>query len=137
MSVVQRVIILNKPFKIRGYTVWQWIVLTASVAIGFLIGSKIPHDWKLGNLPVGFIIGLLIVCGAIVFVSASQMKPVAWWRNKLMYALGMAPVLYLPKREEGQVYPDPTIKEVVKREDQAYVNVETFDHEYDYDQPQR
>jgi peptidoglycan/LPS O-acetylase OafA/YrhL len=130
MSQVQRVIILNKPFKIRGYTVWQWILLASSLAIGFLLGSKVPHEWKFGNLPAGFILGLTIVCAAIVVVSASQMKPFAWWRNKVLYTLGFVPVVYLPKREEGVIYPDPTIKEAVKREDQDYVSVDTSDHEY-------
>jgi peptidoglycan/LPS O-acetylase OafA/YrhL len=124
MSVVHRVITLNKPFKIRGYTILQWIILTVSLAAGFLVGSKCPHEWKVGNLPVGFIIGLLIVCSAIVFVSASQMKPFAWWRNKILYTLGLSPVVYLPKREEGQEYPDSTIKEIIKREDQPYVTFE-------------
>lgn len=124
MSVVQRVIILNKPFKIRGYTVMQWIILAVALALAFLIGSKIPHDWKLGNIPAGFLVGLLIFCGAIVFVSATQMRPMLWWKNVILYKLGIAPSLFLPHHEEGQPYPDPTIIEPVKREDQPYV---TFD----------
>jgi hypothetical protein len=129
MSVVQRVIILNKPFKIRGYTIWQWILLASALALAFLVGTKIPQGWKLGNLPLGFIVGLLIFCAAIVFVSASQMKPFAWWRNKFLYTFGMAPTVFMPKREEGQEYPDSTIEKPVKREDQSYVAVEHFDDE--------
>lgn len=127
MSVIQRVIVLNKPFKIRGYTILQWIILSGSLAIAFLIGSKVPHEWKVGNLPAGFLVGMVVVCAAIVFVSASQMKPFAWWRNKALYGLGMAPRVYLPNREEGQVYPDPTIKDIIKREDQPYVTIERDD----------
>ena len=129
MSVVQRVIILNKPFKIRGFTIWQWILLGSSLGVAFLIGTKIPHDWKLGNLPLGFIVGMLIFCTAMVFVGASQMKPFVWWRNKFLYTFGFVPVLYLPQREEGQEYPDSSIKEPIKREDQSYVAVEHFDDE--------
>ncbi len=124
MSVVQRVIILNKPFKIRGYTVMQWIILAVALALAFLIGSKIPHDWKLGNIPAGFLIGLVIFCGAIVFVSATQMRPMLWWKNVILYKLGIAPTLFLPHHEEGQLYPDPTIIEPAKREDQPYVTFE-------------
>ena len=47
MSVVQRVIILNKPFKIRGYTIVQWIILAGTLAVAFLVGSKVPPDWKI------------------------------------------------------------------------------------------
>jgi hypothetical protein len=132
LSVVQRVIILNKPFKIRGFTIWQWCVLTGALALGFFIWSKIiPHDWKIplpqGYMPTGLFLGIIIVCGALVVVSASQMKPLIWWKNRILYTLGFAPRLYLPVREEGQPYPDATIKEAVKREDQPYVAVENFE----------
>jgi hypothetical protein len=124
MSVVQRVIPLNKPFKIRGYTILQWVILAVSVALAFIIGANIPKDWKLGNLPLGFLVGLGIFCGAIVFVSASQMKPFAWWRNVILDRLGISPRVYIPHREPGYEYPDSTIIEPTKREDQAYYESE-------------
>jgi hypothetical protein len=126
MSVIQRVIILNKPFKIRGYTILQWLILVGSVALAFLVGTKIPQGVKLGNLPAGFIVGLLLVCVAIVFVHSTQVKPITWWRNCFLYKLGLVPSVYLPKREEAQEYPDSSIKEPVKREDLSYVAVEHF-----------
>lgn len=124
MSVVQRVIILNKPFKIRGYTVMQWIILAVALAVAFLVGSKTPGDWKLGHMPLGFIIGLVIFCLAIVFVSATQMRPVSWWKNLIMYKLGLSPTVYLPNREPATLHYDPTIIEAPKAEDQPYVTFE-------------
>ncbi len=125
MSVIQRVIILNKPFKLRGYTILQWVLLVGSLAIGFFVGSKVPGDWKLGNLPLGFILGLTIVCGALVFVSASQMKPGAWWRNTILYGLKIQPRMFLPHPEEGNIYPDPSIIDPVKIQDDAYISIES------------
>ena len=130
MSQIQRVIILNKPFKIRGYTIMQWLSLGAGLALALLVGTKIPHDMKLGNLPLGFVIGMLIFSTGIVLVHLCQVKPLAWWRNRLVYSLGIAPTVYLPKREEGQEYPDSSIKQAPKREDQPYVDVETFADDY-------
>lgn len=127
MSVIQRVIILNKPFRIRGYTIIQWVILVGALAIGFLVGSKVPGDWKLGNIPLGFLIGLSIVCGAIVFVSASQMKPAAWWRNTILYGLKMSPRMFLPHPEEGNIYPDPSIVEPTRVRDDAYISIENND----------
>ena len=124
MSVIQRVILLNKPFKIRGYTVIQWLILGVSVALSFIVGTSVPREMKLGNLPLGFLVGLSIFCGAIVFVSASQMHPFIWWRNLLLTRLGLLPKVYLPHRESGYIYPDPTIVEPSKAEDQAYYDTE-------------
>lgn len=123
MSLVHRVIKLNEPFKIRGYTVSQWILMGVSVAAAFFIGTKIPQDWKVGHLPVGFLVGLAIFCGAIVFISATQMRPMSWWKNALLYKLKLVPMVYLPHPEEGVIYPDPTIEDVVKREDSNYVQL--------------
>ncbi|MFN8655291.1 MAG: hypothetical protein U0105_03030 [Candidatus Obscuribacterales bacterium] len=123
MSLVHRVIKLNEPFKIRGYTVPQWILMAVALGLAFLIGTKVPQDWKLGNLPVGFLVGLAIFCGAIVFISATQMRPISWWKNAFLYKLKLMPLVYLPHAEEGAIYPDPTIEEAVKREDRGYVEL--------------
>lgn len=126
MSLVHKVIILNKPLKIRGFTVWQWILLAVSVAVAFIFGAKVPHDWKLGNLPLGFIVGLLIVCGAMVFVGASEMKPLAWWRNLFLYRLGLAPRVFFPHVEEqGHPYPDPDIIDQPRASEDNYIELGT------------
>jgi hypothetical protein len=128
MSEIQRVIILNKPFRIRGYTMMQWIIMGVAFAIAVLVGTKfVPHDWKLGNVPTGVWVFVVILGLGIGYVHVVQVKPLAWWRNRLFYAVGLEPTLYLPKREEGQEYPDSSIKQAPKREDQSYVEVEHFD----------
>ena len=125
MSQLQRVIPLNKPFKLRGYTIGQWLILGLSLAVAMLVGSKVPGDWKLDKIPVGFLVGLLIFCLAIVFVSATQMHPLIWWRNQLLYKLGLAPRLVLPSRDPPLPYIDATIVEVSKKgDDQPYVTFE-------------
>lgn len=125
MSQIHKVIILNKPLKIRGFTPIQWILLTVSVALAFFVGTKIPQDWKLGNLPVGFIVGMGIFCGALVYVKASEMRPFAWWRNLFLYRLGFVPKLYFPHIEEQlQIYPDPTVIDPTKREEEGYIELD-------------
>lgn len=123
MSLVHRVIKLNEPFKIRGYTVSQWILMAVALGLAFFLGTKVPQDWKVGNLPVGFLVGLAIFCGAIVFISATQMRPISWWRNAVLYKLKLIPSVYLPHPEEGAIYPDPSIEDEGKREDNAYVEL--------------
>lgn len=130
MSQVHRVLVLNKPFKIRGMTIMQWITMAAATAIAIFVGTKvIPNNWKLGNIPAGLPVGILVWGAAYGYVTATETKPIAWWRNRILYALKIYPNLYLPKREEGVLYPDPSIREAVKREDQSYV----IDHDYDED----
>lgn len=124
MSQIHKVIILNKPLKIRGFTPIQWILLALSVALAFLVGTKVPGDWKLGNLPLGFILGMLIFCGALVYVKASEMKPFAWWRNLFLYRLGFLPRTYFPHIEEQtQIYPDPDVIDAPKREEDGYIEL--------------
>jgi hypothetical protein len=122
MSLVHRVIPLNKPFKLRGYTFPQWVLLALSVGIAFLVGSKLPGDLKIGNIPIGIIVGVGIISGAIVFVSASEMKPAAWWKNLFLYRLKLTPTIFHPHAEPGQIYPDPDIIDAKsKHENRAYV----------------
>lgn len=129
MSVVQRVIVLNKPFKIRGYTIWQWIIMGVSAVLALFLATKMPNDWKINGAPIGVFVFVAVLGAGIAYVSATQMKPPAWWRNKFLYTLGIVPSIYLPNREEGQVYPDPTIIERAKRDDQDYnYQIETEDY---------
>ncbi len=121
MSQVHRVLVLNKPFKIRGYTVVQWIILALSVSIALFVGTKlVPNAWKIGNTPAGLWAGIVIFGVGYCYVTATEAKPGIWWRNKVFYTLKLLPTLYLPKREEGVLYPDPTIKDIIKREDRSY-----------------
>lgn len=115
---------LNKPLKIFDFTPFQLILMFVAVITAFIAGSNVPHDWKINNLPAGFILGLLIICGAIVFVKMSEVKPWAWWRNLVMYRLNMLPTTFLPHPEPGHVYPDPTIIDVKKRTDEYYVDAD-------------
>jgi hypothetical protein len=78
----------------------------------FFLGSKVPHDWKLHNIPAGFLFGLIIFCVSLVLGRMTELKPIVWWRNNFLYGLRMMPTLYLPKPEElTHIYPDPTIEE--------------------------
>jgi hypothetical protein len=121
MSVVHRVIILNKPLKLRGYTISQWVLLGLTLVSALIVASWIPPTWKIGGLPVCFLVGLTVFCVGIVFVHAGQMKPPLWWMNQIYYRLNIYPKLYFPHREEGVPYPDPTIIEAGRREDESYV----------------
>ena len=124
MSLVHRVIILNKPLKIRGFTVSQWVVMVLAAATAFGVGSAMPGNWKVGNLPVGFLVGLGIFCGAMLISQGLQMKPLTWWRNMIAYRLKLVPMTYLPHSEPGTIYPDPTVVDPGRKEDLPYVSRE-------------
>lgn len=109
MSQIQKVIILNKPLKIFEFTPFQLVLMALSCFFALLCGNKIPGDWKIGNLPAGFLVGLLIVCAAIVFVKMTEIKPMLWWRNLLAYRLNLVASTWLPHPEEAPLYPDATI----------------------------
>jgi hypothetical protein len=126
MSLVHKVIILNKPLKIRGFTVGQWCILAVSIALALLLAFKVPQDWKLGNLPVGLFVFIFIFGGAMAGVNAAEFKPFAWWRNLFLYKVfGTLPRSYYPYVEEQtQIYPDPDVIDPVRREDQDYIELE-------------
>jgi len=121
MSQIHKVILLNKPLKIFDFTPLQLVLMFMSTIAAFWVGSSIPQGWKVGNLPTGFVVGMLILCAAIVLVKMSEVKPWAWWRNLLLYRLNMVPTVFLPRPEPGQLYPDPTIIDAKKRSDEYYV----------------
>lgn len=126
MSLVHKVIILNKPLKIRGFTFGQWAILAISVGVGFLLAFKVPQDWKVGNLPVGLFVWIIIVGAAMVGVNAMEFKPFAWWRNLFCYKiLGTSPKAYYPNVErQTQIYPDPDVIDPIKREDEGYIQLD-------------
>ncbi|MDZ4834160.1 MAG: hypothetical protein SGJ27_10325 [Candidatus Melainabacteria bacterium] len=124
MSQVHRVINLREPFKIFSMTLHQIGFLAVGILIAFALGSRVPGDWKLGNIPAGLVLGIFVVCLAIVAGGFTELKPMVWWRNMLSYRLGLVPRLYIPKSEAGQIYPDPTIIERSDAEE-FYVERET------------
>ncbi|MBX9688583.1 MAG: hypothetical protein K2X27_17875 [Candidatus Obscuribacterales bacterium] len=128
MSLVHKVIILNKPLKIRGFTFGQWALLAISVALGFFLAFKVPQDVKVPftNLPMGLIAWVVIVGGAVAGVNAAEFKPFAWWRNLLLYKVFNAvPRAYFPHVEEQtQIYPDPDVIDPARREEEGYIELE-------------
>lgn len=128
MSLVHKVIILNKPLKIRGFTFPQWALLAIAVGLGFFLAFKVPQDWKLPgtNLPLGVLVWVVIVGGAIAGVNAAEFKPFAWWRNLLLYKVFNAlPKNYYPNVEEQtQIYPDPDVIDAARREDEGYIELQ-------------
>lgn len=121
MSLVHRVIVLNKPLKIRGYTIFQWVLMVAGAGLGFTAFSFVPKEWKLGNVPVGLIVGIGVFCAVMVPMTMLELRPRAWWKNQFLYRLKLAPTTFLPHPEQGRAYPDPTIIEAPKKQDQYYV----------------
>jgi hypothetical protein len=121
MSLVHRVIILNKPLKIRGFTLFQWAMMVLAAGLAFALGSYVPKEWKLANLPVGFLLGLCIFSAVLVLINALEMRPLAWWKNQFLYRLKLVPSVFLPHPQEATPYPDATIIEPARKEDTYYV----------------
>ena len=98
-------------------------MLGLSVGVGFWVGfNVVPQDWKLGgSVPVGLVVFVCLVGGMGAFVTASEMKPFIWWKNNFLYRLKLVPIQFLPRPQPGTLYPDPTIQEVRKRDDDYYV----------------
>jgi hypothetical protein len=122
MSRIHRVIVLNKPLKIRGFTVLQWVTLGLSIALGLWVSTAVvPKEWKIANAPAGVFIFVGIVGGIIALISALEMKPLIWWVNHVTYRLGIMPLSYLPNKESSTtMYPDPTINEIDKAANEFY-----------------
>lgn len=117
MSRVHRVINLKEPFRIFGMTLGQIGIAAIGLILAFIIGTKIPSDWKVGNIPAGFVAGLTVFCVSLVAGRMTELKPMVWWRNSLMLGLGLVPRTYIPKPKEAQIYPDPTIIEAGQAEE--------------------
>src|ERR1700722_15436433 len=105
MAVVQKVFVLNKPFKLFGFTFVQWIVLAASALIGLWLGCIMPQV-KFNNIPLGFWVFFVFFFSAIVFVNASSIKPWQWWRNSILRFSNLLPTEILPQPHPAKVYPN-------------------------------
>lgn len=110
MAIVHKVIILNKPFKLFGFSFVQWIVLASTSLIGLWIGFSLPPV-KFNGLPLGFIVFMIIVCGGIVFVHASLIQPWQWWRNRILSLAQMLPTEILPKPQAAKTYIEDAAKQ--------------------------
>ena len=123
MSLVHRVIILNKPLKIRGMSVKQWLFGAFMVLVSFGVAMMFPKEWKLlDKFPTGLSVGFLCFCASLVVLNALDMKPLRWWKNLFLYRLKLLPTQFMPHPEAPRsVYPDPTIAEALRKEDQFYV----------------
>lgn len=113
MSVVRKVELLNTPYRFYGLTIGQLLVLVLAVLAGIYSWTNMPNaNLKVFNgLPLGFLVCMAIVCGAMVFVFANQIKPLQWWKNKMLYTLRLRPSMYVPCRQPAHIYPDANIIE--------------------------
>jgi hypothetical protein len=114
MSQIHRVIILNKPLKIRGKTPFQWVLLVGSAALGFFIASKVPKEWQFNHIPAGFFVFGTVFGLALIFVTASEMKPLQWWRNVILYGCKLMPLMFFPHSEPAREYIDENMIESKK-----------------------
>jgi hypothetical protein len=121
LSRINKVIILNKPFKLMDFTIRQILLLVVIIGLGLLVFSRIPQQWKLGHLPVNFLVLLGFVCVGLPMVKFTDLKPMAWWKNVVLYKLKLVPAVFIPKPEKGHIYPDPTIVEVNTKKDEFYI----------------
>lgn len=125
MSRVHKVIILNKPFKIADFTISQILLFGLVIVVGLFTASQVPQAWKVGHLPANFLVGLGFVCLGLVGVKFTDLKPMVWWKNMVLYKLKLVPTQFIPKPEEAQIYPDPTIIEARKKSDDFYIGSES------------
>ena len=122
MPLNQKVIILNKPLKLFGLTVKQWIFMVPAAIIAFWAGSSMPHNWKIQNLPAGFVLGMFIVCGALVAIHMNEVRPGTWWVNLFYYNIfRVMPTVYLPHMEEEPLYIDASIMDKKDTREEYYV----------------
>lgn len=110
------------------FTPLQWVMLVLALCLSIFAFTQVPKDWKVGfnhEIPVGFLIGLGIFCGASVYIHASELKPSQWWSNFFLYNLNMVPKTYYPHTEEMLVpYPDPDIADIPEREEEGYIEID-------------
>lgn len=121
MSRVHKVIVLNKPFKLWDFTIRQMLMLVVSICISLYILSNVPQSMKVGNLPANILFAIVFFCVCLPAVKFTDLKPMSWWRNLILYKLRMAPSNFIPRPEEGRIYPDPTIQEPKKKSDDYYI----------------
>ncbi len=124
MSQVHKVIILNKPLKIFDFTPIQLIMHVIAIITGLILASNMPKEWKFNNVPAGVFVFVAVVGASIVLGKMSEVKPWLWWKNMVMYRLGLVPNLFVPKPEPAPLYPDPNIIESKKKTEQYYVEAQ-------------
>jgi hypothetical protein len=105
MAIVHKVIVLNKPFKVFGFTFVQLIFLALAGLIGLWLGTAVPQV-KINGIQLGAWITFVITpCVALVAVNASSIKPWQWWRNRILSLSNLLPTEILPKPSPANMYP--------------------------------
>jgi hypothetical protein len=105
MAIVQKVIVLNKPFKIFGFTFVQWIILAGTALAGLWLGTAMPQV-KFNGIQLGIWITITTPCIALVCVNASSIKPWQWWRNRILSLSNLLPTEILPQPRPANIYPE-------------------------------
>ncbi len=121
MSRVHKVIVLNKPFKLWDFTINQLVLLVVAVAISVTLLSRVPSTWKVGNLPANILSAIVFFCFCLPLVKFTDLKPMAWWKNIILYKCKLVPTQFIPHPEEAAIYPDPTIVEPKKRSEEYFI----------------
>lgn len=111
MSVVRKVELLNVPYRFYGLTIGQILLLALAALIGFHLAMNVPNVTVFQGMPLGFLVFMAVFCGAMVFVFANQIKPMQWWRNKVIYTFGIRPTIYVPCQKPAPNYPGANIIE--------------------------
>jgi uncharacterized integral membrane protein len=117
MSIVRKVEVLNKPYRFYGFTIKQILILAVAVGIAFYASLNVPNvkiQLPGSQLPLGFVVFMVVTCGSIFFVFATDLRPWAWWRNRFLYSLGIRQRCYMPKVAPAYIYPDANITEESK-----------------------
>jgi hypothetical protein len=102
MAIVQKVIVLNKPFKIFGFSFIQWILILAVVFIGLWVGAMMPQV-KINGVQLSIWVTLFFFCLAPA-VNVFSIKPWPWWRNRLLSISNLLPTEILPKSQPAKIY---------------------------------
>lgn len=119
MAIVHKVIILNTPFKVFGYSFVQWILLSVIALVSSWAWFSTPPV-KVNGLPLGLFVFVAIVCTGIVFVHASSIKPWQWWLNRVLYAAQLLPTEILPKPQPIKTYFEDAPKQANKLPSSAF-----------------
>ncbi|MGH9547915.1 MAG: hypothetical protein ACRD3W_01020, partial [Terriglobales bacterium] len=80
--------------RIFGRTPRQIGFIYGSLLIAFLVALKFPSG-TVAHLPVGFVMGVIILSVGVALAHATNIRSVGWWRNRALYAVRALP-LYLP-----------------------------------------
>jgi hypothetical protein len=113
MAIVHKVIVLNTPFRLFGYSFVQWVVLLFTALISCWAWFSCPPV-KINGLPLGLFAFLAIFCTGIVFVHASLIKPWQWWLNRVLYAAQLLPTKIFPQPQPIKRYIEDNSKQTNK-----------------------